>query len=177
MPKTKTAAGKASKKMSVKGKSMKSKGIKKTAPAEGGMKDKAKRRYKPGTVALREIKRYQQSMSMMLPRASFQRLVRSITGAIDPDLRFQSQSLLALQEAAEAYIVSLFEDTNLCAIHAKRNTIQKKDMELARRIRGDRHFDFRDTLPKTGDEIFLQLPYSNDKEKMEMLRRQVAQMD
>jgi hypothetical protein len=73
--------------------------------------------------------------------------------------------------------VSLFEDTNLCAIHAKRLTIQKKDMELARRIRGDRHYDFRDTQPKTGDEVFLQLPYSNDKEKLQMLKKQVAQME
>ena len=96
MPKTKTAAGKADKKMSVKGKSMKAKTIKKTAPAEGGMKDKRKVHYKPGTVALREIKMYQKSMKMILPRAPFQRLVRSISSAIDPDLRFQSQSLVAL---------------------------------------------------------------------------------
>ena len=137
MPKTKTAAGKASKKMSVKGKA-KPKTIKKTAPAEGGMKEKRKHHYKPGTVALREIKRYQKSMSMMLPRASFQRLVRSISSVIDPDLRFQSQSLVALQEAAEAYVVSLFEDTNLCAIHAKRVTIMTRDLQLAKRIRGDR---------------------------------------
>ena len=158
MPKTKTAAGKASKntkKMSVKGKMNKPKTVKKTAPAEGGMKDKAKRHYKPGTVALREIKRYQKSKDMLLPRAPFQRLVRQISSAYDPDLRFQSQSLVALQEAAEAYVVSLFEDTNLCAIHAKRMTIMKKDMALARRIRGDRHMDFRDTQPKTGDEVFL----------------------
>ena len=89
MPKTKTVAGKASKskKISVKGQ-LKSKAIKKTAPAEGGMKDKAKRHYKPGTVALREIKKYQKSMNMLLPRASFQRVVRQITQAIDPDLRF-----------------------------------------------------------------------------------------
>ena len=73
--------------------------------------------------------------------------------------------------------MSLFEDTNLCAIHAKRLTIQKKDMELARRIRGDRHFDYRDTQPKTGDEVFLQLPYRDEKEKMLLLRKQVAQMD
>ncbi len=73
--------------------------------------------------------------------------------------------------------MGLFEDTNLCAIHAKRLTIQKKDMELARRIRGDRHNDFRDTQPKTGDEVFLQLPYDNNKEKLEMLKKQVAQMD
>ena len=116
-------------------------------------------------------------MNMLLPRAPFQRLVRSITHSLDPEFRFQSQTLVALQEAAEAYIVSLFEDTNLCAIHAKRLTIQKKDMDLARRIRGDRHFDFRDTQPKTGDEVFLSLPYFNDKEKMEMLKQQVAKMD
>ena len=79
MPKTKTAAGKASSKVPVKGKSLKSKAIKKTAPAEGGMKDKAKRHYKPGTVALREIKKYQKSANMLIPRASFQRLVRQIT--------------------------------------------------------------------------------------------------
>ena len=75
---------------------------------------------------------------MLLPRAPFQRLVRSISSAFDPDLRFQSQSLVALQEAAEAYVVSLFEDTNLCAIHAKRVTIMPKDIQLARRIRGER---------------------------------------
>ncbi len=79
MPKTKAAAGKASKKISVKGKSIKSKAIKKNAPAEGGMKEKRKLHYKPGTVALREIKRYQKSMNMLLPRASFQRVVRDIT--------------------------------------------------------------------------------------------------
>ncbi len=54
------------------------------------------------------------------------------------DLRFQSSAILALQEASESYLVSLFEDTNLCAIHAKRVTIMPKDMQLARRIRGER---------------------------------------
>lgn len=176
MPKTKTAA-KDMKKISVKGKSAKSKTIKKAAPSEGGMKERKKPHYKPGTVALREIKRYQKSMNMMLPKASFQRLVRSIAASFDPDLRFQSQSLVALQEASEAYIVSVFEDTNLCAIHAKRMTVMKKDMDLARRIRGDRHLDYRDAQPKTGDEVYLQLPYSNDQEKLAMLKKQVAQMD
>ena len=95
MPKTKAAA-KEMKKMCVKGKSSKSKTIKKGAPSEGGMKEKKKIHYKPGTVALREIKRYQKSMDMMLPKASFQRLVRSIAMGFDPDLRFQSQSLIAL---------------------------------------------------------------------------------
>ena len=67
----------------------------------------------------------------------FQRLVKEIAGNIDPTLRFQSQALLALQEAAEAYLVGLFEDTNLCAIHARRVTIMQRDMALARRIRGE----------------------------------------
>ena len=97
---------------------------------------------------------------------------------MDHTLRFQSQALQALQEASEAYIVGLFEDTNLCAIHAKRVTVQKKDMDLARRIRGDRNFDYRDMQPKSGDEVFLQLPYTrmNDDQKA-MLRQQVAHMD
>ena len=126
----------------------KSKAIKKTAPAEGGVKsndgEKRKMRRKAGTVALREIKRYQKSIDNLLPRAPFQRLVRTIVEDMDHQLRFQSQALVAIQEATEAYIVALFEDTNLCAIHAKRMTILKKDMQLARRIRGDRNFDYRD---------------------------------
>jgi len=64
--------------------------------------------------------------------------VREIAGEIKNDLRFQSTAILALQEATEAYLVGLFEDTNLCAIHAKRVTIMPKDIQLARRIRGDR---------------------------------------
>jgi histone H3 len=66
------------------------------------------------------------------------RLVREIATEFKQDIRFQSQAILALQEASEAYLVSLFEDTNLCAIHAKRVTIMTKDLHLARRIRGER---------------------------------------
>ncbi|RHZ17370.1 hypothetical protein DYB37_008637 [Aphanomyces astaci] len=68
----------------------------------------------------------------------FQRLVREIAQDYKTDLRFQTTAILALQEAAEAYLVSLFEDTNLCAIHAKRVTIMPKDIHLPRRIRGER---------------------------------------
>ena len=176
MPKSKVAAkAKAASKMP--GKVKGSKAIKKAAPAEGGMKDKRKMRFKPGTVTLREIKRYQKTTDMLLPRASFQRLVRSITMDMDHSLRFQSQALHALQEASEAYIVGLFEDTNLCAIHAKRMTVMKKDMDLARRIRGDRMNDFRDLQPKTGDEVFLMLPSTTRPEAMAMLREQVRAMD
>ena len=95
-------------------------------------------RYRPGTVALREIRRYQKSTDFLIRKVPFQRLVREIAQDFKTDLRFQSTAVLALQEAAEAYLVGLFEDTNLCAIHAKRVTIQPKDIQLARRIRGDR---------------------------------------
>ena len=175
MPKTKTAAkAKGSKKMPAKGKS--SKAIKKSAPAAGGVKERKVRRNKPGTVTLREVKKYQKSVENLIPRAPFQRLVRSICSDLDAELRFQSQALVALQEASEAYIVGVFEDTNLCAIHAKRMTVMKKDMDLARRIRGDRQVDYRDLQPKTGDEVFLQLPYRPNAEASAQLKAQVSKM-
>ena len=136
--------------------------------------DRKKPKFKPGTVALREIKKYQRSTDLLLPRAPFQRLVREITGGHDPDLRFAPQALIALQEATEAYLVGIFEDTQLCAIHAKRVTVYKKDMELARRIRGDDMLDYRDTMPKGGNENFLSLPYRNVKEANKLLASQLA---
>ena len=93
-------------------------------------------RYRPGTVALREIRKYQKSTDLLIRKLPFQRLVRELAQEYKVELRFQSSALLALQEASESYLVSLFEDTNLCAIHAKRVTIMPKDMQLARRIRG-----------------------------------------
>ena len=105
---------------------------------KGEMKMKKPRRFRPGTVALREIRKYQNSTLTLLARQPFQRVVREITQKIRPELRFQSRALAALQEAAEAYLVGLFEDTNLCAIHAKRVTVTPADMSLARRIRGER---------------------------------------
>jgi histone H3 len=133
-------------------------------------------RYRPGTVALREIRKYQKSTELLIPRLPFQRLVREIAKDINTDLRFQSTALLALQvrnillrglqratcamnvkrtcapsirqplptlarppqEACENFMVHLFEDANLCAIHAKRVTVMPKDIQLARRIRGER---------------------------------------
>ncbi|KAK2704099.1 hypothetical protein QYM36_017553 [Artemia franciscana] len=92
----------------------------------------------PGTVALREIRRYQKSTELLIRKLPFQRLVREIAQDFKTDLRFQSSAVMALQEASEAYLVGLFEDTNLCAIHAKRVTIMPKDIQLARRIRGER---------------------------------------
>jgi len=99
----------------------------------GGVK--RRRRYRPGTVALREIRQYQRSTDLLIRKLPFQRLVREIAQDFKSDLRFQSSVIGALQEAAEAHLVSFFEDTNLCAIHAKRVTIQAKDMSLARRLR------------------------------------------
>jgi histone H3 len=95
-------------------------------------------RWRPGTVALREIRKFQKSTELLIRKLPFQRLVREITQDFKTDMRFQSHAVLALQEAAEAYLVHLFEDTNLCAIHAKRVTILPKDIQLARRIRGER---------------------------------------
>ncbi len=113
------------------------KGKKKNKGAgEGGMRKP--HRYRPGTVALREIRRYQKSTDLLLRKLPFQRLVREIAQDFKNDLRFQGTAVLAIQEAAESYLVSLFEDTNLCAIHAKRITIMPKDIQLARRIRGER---------------------------------------
>ncbi|KAF4610507.1 histone H3 [Termitomyces sp. T159_Od127] len=108
----------------------------KTAAAAGGVKKP--HRFRPGTVALREIRRYQKSTELLIRKLPFQRLVREIAQDFKTDLRFQSSAVMALQEAAEAYLVSLFEDTNLAAIHAKRVTIQPKDLALARRLRGER---------------------------------------
>ncbi|KAF8376472.1 hypothetical protein PRIPAC_82901, partial [Pristionchus pacificus] len=84
------------------------------------------------------IRRYQKSTELLIRKLPFQRLVREIAQDFKTDLRFQSSAVMALQEAAEAYLVGLFEDTNLCAIHAKRVTIMPKDIQLARRIRGER---------------------------------------
>ena len=95
-------------------------------------------RWRPGTVALREIRKYQKGTDLLMRKAPFQRLVREIACGIKSDLRMQSTALLALQEAAEAYMVGLFNDTNECAIHAKRVTIMPKDMQLAQRIRGEK---------------------------------------
>ena len=95
-------------------------------------------RWRPGTVALREIRRYQKSTELLVRKLPFSRLVREVAQDFRTDLRFQAQAVAALQEASEAYLVGLFGDTNLCAIHAKRVTIMPKDIQLARRIRGER---------------------------------------
>ena len=108
----------------------------KSAPSTGGVKKPHK--YRPGTVALREIRKYQKSTELLIRKLPFQRLIREVAEKFKQDLRFNSHAIMALQEASEAYLVGLFEDTNLCAIHAKRVTIFPRDIQLARRIRGER---------------------------------------
>ena len=102
-------------------------------------------RYRPGTVALKQIRQYQKSTELLIRKLPFQRLVREIASDSEViksplcgKVRFHSAAIMALQEATEAYLVGLFEDSNLCAIHARRVTIMPKDIQLARRIRSER---------------------------------------
>ena len=95
-------------------------------------------RYRAGTVALKDIRHYQGSTALLIRKLPFQRVVREIAQDIKTDLRFQSAGILCPQEATEAYLVRLLDDANLCAIHARRVTIMPKDIQLARRIRGER---------------------------------------
>lgn len=108
-----------------------------SGPATGGVK--RVHRFRPGTVALREIRKYQKDTKLLIRKLPFQRLVREIAQKLGllENVRFQSHSIMALQEASEAYLTGLFEDSNLCAIHAKRVTVMPKDIKLARRIRGE----------------------------------------
>ncbi len=125
----KTTGGKATRKQ------LATKSARKLAPF---ITTKKPHRYRPGTIALREIRKYQKSTDLLIRKLPFQRLVREIAQLYRSNFRLQSTAILALQEASEAYLVGLFEDTNLCAIHAKRVTIMPKDIQLARRIRGER---------------------------------------
>ena len=98
---------------------------------------KAPSRYCPGTLALQEIRHYQKRVSLLIHKLPFQRLVREIAQGFKPDFHFWPFTMMALQEASEAYLVRLFKDTNLCAIHTKRVTIMPKDIQLAHHIRGE----------------------------------------
>ena len=111
-------------------------GKKQAAKSASGVKKT--RRYRPGTVALRQIKKAQKGTNMLLRKAPFQRLVRELANNYKEGLRFAGSAVAALQEATESFVVSLLSDTNLCAIHAKRVTIMPRDLHLARRLRGER---------------------------------------
>ena len=108
----------------------------KSAPATRGVKKP--HRYRPGTVALHEIHQYQKSTELLCRKLPMARLIREIAQDFKTDLRFQANAIGALHEAMEAYLVGLLEDTNLCMIHAGHVTITPKDMQLARRLRGER---------------------------------------
>ena len=95
-------------------------------------------RYRAGTVALQDIRHFQKTSALLIWKLPFQRLVREIAQDFKTDLRFQSVAILCLQEAVEAYLVRLFDDANLCAIHTRQVTIMPKDILLARGIRGER---------------------------------------
>ena len=109
------------------------------------MLPRKKHRYRPGTVALREIRKYQKSTELLMRKLPFARLVREVAkdltsiGSFPNGVRFQESAIIALQEAAEDYLVHLFEDTNLETLHCKRVTVHARDMQLARRIRGERN--------------------------------------
>eukprot|EP00158_Paraphelidium_tribonemae_P007040 Partr_v1_DN28085_c1_g1_i3_m57504 putative histone H3 len=149
-PVTKQAGGKAatSKRPVASGKMVARKtSVKMVKANRAGGEGKKKNRFRPGTVALREIRMYQKTTNLLLRKLPFARLVKEIAQDFVTEqftmgaqgsfgLRWQSHAILALQEAAEAFLVHLFEDANLCAIHAKRVTIMQRDIQLARRIRG-----------------------------------------
>lgn len=121
-------------------KSTKSAGSKKAAKKASGSQNGAKKSHKwrPGTVALRQIKQYQRGTDLLVRKAPFARLVRELAAAHKDGLRFAASALLALQESTESFIVSLLGDANLCALHARRVTLFPRDVELARRLRGER---------------------------------------
>jgi histone H3 len=116
-------------------KQLATKAARKSAPETGGFKKP--HRFRPGTVALREIRKYQKSTDLLLRKLPFQRLVREVSQDFKTELRFQGSAILAVQEVAEDYLVGLYEHANLATIHSKRVTMMMKDIQLARRIRGE----------------------------------------
>eukprot|EP01013_Petalomonas_cantuscygni_P001593 TRINITY_DN115_c0_g1_i1.p2 TRINITY_DN115_c0_g1~~TRINITY_DN115_c0_g1_i1.p2 ORF type:complete len:233 (+),score=64.24 TRINITY_DN115_c0_g1_i1:57-701(+) len=146
-----------------------------TEGAAGHVSIKATRgRYRPGTVALRDIRKYQKSTDLILRRLPFQRLVRECVQEWKPDTRFQAAALLALQEAAETYIVKLYEDMNQIAVHAKRVTILKKDFFMV-----VSHFrpDLKEHKTPRPHEIDSDLLDENDDRVVRMLRRRIKRAE
>ncbi len=117
-------------------KSAKAEGKKAKTPKAPGAKRSF--RWRPGTVALRQIKRYQKSTELLMRKAPFQRLVRELATGHKDGLRWAASAVAALQEATEGFLVSWLSDANLLVLHAKRVTLTTKDLQLARRLRGER---------------------------------------
>jgi histone H3 len=113
-------------------KQLATKAARKSVRSTGGVK--MPHRYRPGTVALREIRKYQRSTELLIKKLPFSRLVREVSCDYKSDLKFQASAIMALQEAAEMYLVKLFEDAYLCTLHRKRYTLECKDMQMARRL-------------------------------------------
>ena len=111
-------------------------GARKKSIAIGGVKKP--HRYRPGTVCLREIRHFQKSAELLLRKAPFKKLCREVAQEFKVGLRYGKNAVAALQEASEAYLIGVFEDSNLAAIHGKRVTIMPKDVQLTRRIRGEK---------------------------------------
>jgi len=153
----------------------------KSLGTEGGGHDPIKEsakgrqfRFRPGTVALRDIRKYQKSTDLILRRLPFQRLVRECVQEWKPDTRFQAAALLALQEAAETYIVKLYEDMNQIAVHAKRVTILKKDFFMV-----VSHFrpDLKEHKTARPHELESDLLDENDERVVRMLRRRIKRAE
>ena len=112
---------------------------KKVAKSAATKKAGAKKfRWRPGTVALRQIKKFQKSTNTLMRKAPFQRLVRELATGHKEGLRWAASAVAALQESVESYATGLLSDANLCALHARRVTLMSRDVALARRLRGER---------------------------------------
>jgi len=114
----------------------------KTVPAHLQGVQKKKHRWRPGTVALREIRKYQKSVDPAIPFAPFARLVKEIAHDYNTNMRFTHTSLMALREATEAFGVELMEDAQTVAIHAKRIGVTPKDIQLVMRLKRDQRADY-----------------------------------
>merc|ERR1711935_888090 len=142
-------------------KASKAKMGRKSKPATGGIKkaSKAKRdkprakpRYKPGTVALRDIRKYQKSGKALVPFAPFVRLAKSITSDVSSkEHTFSRNAIMALMEAATSYLTGLFEDASLCCTHANRTTVYPKDMRLA--LKSEERQETGRTMPLSSNSI------------------------
>jgi len=127
------AASKAPKKgrKNIGGKAPRKTAAKSATTEDGKPKIRKPHRFRPGTVALRQIRKYQKTTDLLVQKLPMQRLVRELAHELEPTLRFQKTAFEALHEAAEKFLVDLFHDTNLCAIHGKRVTVQPRDLNLA----------------------------------------------
>lgn len=123
-----------------------------------GQKEKRRHRFRPGTVAIREIKRYQKSVDLLLPRAPVKRLIREIAQPYRDELRFSKQAMEALQEASESYIVDLFADANVAAIEHERKTVTARDIRLALLMRHDVNLPHNTDLPPREHKVRKTVP-------------------